>query len=51
MKSSPHLIEVRERIKINGKSLTYAKFRKYLDHCYDVLVNNWVRYFSFIKMM
>lgn len=43
--TSPHLIEVRERIKINGKSLSYEKFRQYLDHCYQVLVENWVRYF------
>jgi folylpolyglutamate synthase/dihydropteroate synthase len=41
--SSPHLIEVKERIKIKGKSLSYAKFQEYFDYCYDILITKWVK--------
>jgi len=39
--SSPHLIEVRERIKLNGKPLSYEKFVRYFEHCYSLLVDGW----------
>ncbi len=58
--SSPHLIEVRERIKLNGKPLSYEKFVKYFDHCYSILVDGWNKdsdkyekpsYFQFLTCM
>lgn len=38
--SSPHLMEVRERIRINGKPLPKDKFAKYFFDCWDNLLNN-----------
>lgn len=38
--SSPHLMEVRERIRINGKPLAKDKFAKYFFDCWDNLHNN-----------
>lgn len=38
--SSPHLMEVRERIRINGKPLAKEKFAKYFFDCWDNLYNN-----------
>ena len=35
--SSPHLVEVRERIRINGKPLDKEKFVKYFWQCMDKL--------------
>ncbi|CAF0706126.1 unnamed protein product [Brachionus calyciflorus] len=57
--TSPHLIEVKERIKINGRSLSYLKFHEYFSHCYNILINNWSRedkfdrptYFQFLTCM
>ena len=37
MYSSPHLIEVRERIRINGSSLSQEKFTSYFNHCFSTL--------------
>jgi folylpolyglutamate synthase/dihydrofolate synthase len=52
--SSPHLIEVRERIKINGESLSYQKFNKYFNYCYQKLVHldgEMPSYFQFLTCM
>ena len=38
--SSPHLMEVRERIRINGKPLAKDKFAQYFFDCWDNLHNN-----------
>ena len=38
--SSPHLMEVRERIRINGKPLPKEMFAKYFFDCWDNLLNN-----------
>ena len=38
--SSQHLMEVRERIRINGKPLAKDKFAKYFFDCWDNLHNN-----------
>ena len=35
--SSPHLMEVRERIRINGNPLSKDKFATYFYHCFGVL--------------
>lgn len=35
--SSPHLIEVRERIRINGSPLSQDKFTSYFNHCFNTL--------------
>ena len=43
LKSSPHLIEVRERIKINGESLSYNLFTEYYSHCHKLLIQDAVR--------
>jgi folylpolyglutamate synthase len=40
LKSSPHLIEVRERIKINGESLSYKKFIEYFSFCHKKLIQD-----------
>jgi hypothetical protein len=37
------MIEVKERIKINGKSLSYAKFQEYFDYCFENLVEKTVK--------
>ena len=38
--SSPHLMEVRERIRINGTPLSKDKFAKYFFECWDNLQNS-----------
>jgi len=35
--SSPHLVEMRERIKVNGQPLTKEKFAEYFWNCYRVV--------------
>ncbi len=42
--SSPHLIEVTERMKINGEPLNFHKYTEYFEYCYDLLVTNRVTY-------
>ncbi|XP_078382408.1 folylpolyglutamate synthase, mitochondrial-like isoform X2 [Oculina patagonica] len=57
--SSPHLMEVRERIRINGKPLSKEKFSKYFFDCWDNLLNNgdeegkssMPAYFRFLTLM
>lgn len=57
--SSPHLMEVRERIRINGKPLAKEKFTKYFFDCWDNLHNNgddegkssMPAYFRFLTLM
>ncbi|CAF1248669.1 unnamed protein product, partial [Didymodactylos carnosus] len=59
--NSPHLIETRERIRINGKNLSKEKFVNYFWHCYntiDTAVRNATTaeinmpfYFSFLTTM
>lgn len=41
--TSPHLLSVRERIKINGVSLSATEFTKYFWEIYHRLYNNKVR--------
>lgn len=38
--SSPHLVSVRERIRINGKALNKENFTKYFFHVYRNLENS-----------
>lgn len=45
--SSPHLKEIRERVKINGKSLSQDKFRQYLIECFDKLEIKNVNYLKY----
>lgn len=57
--SSPHLMEVRERIRVNGKPLSKDKFAKYFFDCWDNLCNNghehgrgnMPAYFRFLTLM
>lgn len=57
--SSPHLIEVRERIKINGESLSYKLFTEYFLHCHELLIQDAIYecdsqkpiYFQFLTCM
>ncbi|XP_044174437.1 folylpolyglutamate synthase, mitochondrial-like isoform X1 [Acropora millepora] len=57
--SSPHLMEVRERIQINGTPLPKDKFAKYFFDCWDNLCNNgdehgknnMPAYFRFLTLM
>eukprot|EP00794_Sanderia_malayensis_P016247 gene16248-17889_t len=42
--SSPHLVEVRERIRINGKPLEKDKFVEYFWHCMDGLQSTVINY-------
>ena len=37
--TSPHLVEVRERIRINGKPLPRVKFAEYFFQCFDMLTS------------
>jgi folylpolyglutamate synthase/dihydropteroate synthase len=46
--SSPHLIEVRERIRINGKPLPKDKFAKYFWQVYSMLKQDKVLQIYFI---
>ena len=36
--SSPHLIELTERFKINGEPISFRKFTEYAEHCYSLLI-------------
>ena len=38
--SSPHLVEVRERIRINGRPISKEMFAKYFFDCFDNLQNS-----------
>ncbi|VDD96029.1 unnamed protein product [Enterobius vermicularis] len=55
--SSPHLMQVRERIKINGSSLTESAFASYFTDVYNQLrINNGIdgtmpAYFKFLTLM
>jgi len=56
--SSPHLVEVRERIRINGKPLDKEKFVKYFWQCMDKLEDTLVEsdgampaYFRFLTLL
>ncbi|GAB1597943.1 folylpolyglutamate synthase, mitochondrial-like [Argonauta hians] len=52
--SSPHLIEVRERIRINGVSLSKEDFTNYFWICYDQLLEKnqqMPSYFQFLTLM
>lgn len=55
--SSPHLIEVRERIKLNGKPVSYEKFTKYFWTVYNALhakrrnPDDMPAYFKFLTVM
>jgi len=42
--TSPHLIEVRERIRINGKPLSKEMFAKYFFECWNLLDQAKVRF-------
>ena len=39
---SPHLVEVRERIRINGRPLSKEVFTRYYWSCYKKLKDDWV---------
>lgn len=43
--SSPHILEVRERIRINGKPLPKQKFADYFFECYDKLIETSVSFY------
>ena len=45
--SSPHLVEVRERIRINGKPLDKEKFVEYFWQCMDKLEDTLVSICAF----
>eukprot|EP01134_Creolimax_fragrantissima_P006607 CFRG6607T1 len=55
--TSPHLVEVRERIKINGKPLSREMFAKYFFECWEPLLRNnsaeitMPTYFQFLTLM
>uniref|UniRef100_A0A8D8TKL0 tetrahydrofolate synthase n=1 Tax=Cacopsylla melanoneura TaxID=428564 RepID=A0A8D8TKL0_9HEMI len=55
--SSPHLIEVRERIKLNGQPISYEKFTSYFWTVYNALYANrshpddMPAYFKFLTVM
>ncbi|XP_003737634.2 folylpolyglutamate synthase, mitochondrial-like [Galendromus occidentalis] len=56
--SSPHLVAVRERIRINGKPISKAIFAKHFWHTFDILTDFEQRsgekvpmYFAFLTMM
>lgn len=55
--SSPHLIEVRERIKLNGEPISYDKFTKYFWTVYNALhakrkhAEDMPAYFKFLTVM
>ena len=42
--SSPHLVEVRERIRLNGQPLSKELFVSYFWECYDLLKKDKVFY-------
>ena len=42
--SSPHLLEVRERIRINGRPLSKAQFSSYFWHCHNKLTSTKVQH-------
>ncbi|XP_074655770.1 folylpolyglutamate synthase, mitochondrial-like isoform X2 [Tubulanus polymorphus] len=56
--SSPHLIEVRERIRINGRPLSKESFSRYFWDCYNKLIDSKLpedekmpSYFRFLTVM
>ncbi|RIA83423.1 Mur ligase [Glomus cerebriforme] len=55
--TSPHLIAVRERIRLNGNKLSEEKFTKYFFECWDRLISNkkedndMPNYFRFLTLM
>ncbi|KAJ9050504.1 Folylpolyglutamate synthetase [Entomophthora muscae] len=59
--TSPHMIEVRERIRIDGQPLSAQKFADYFYYCYDRLVGHKINaprlnlpgpsYFRFLNLM
>ena len=55
--SSPHLVVVRERIRINGKPISEDKFARYFHHVYNILEANKTDefkmpgYFNFLTIM
>eukprot|EP01126_Amoeba_proteus_P001264 TRINITY_DN10359_c0_g1_i8.p1 TRINITY_DN10359_c0_g1~~TRINITY_DN10359_c0_g1_i8.p1 ORF type:complete len:396 (+),score=80.01 TRINITY_DN10359_c0_g1_i8:76-1263(+) len=53
--TSPHLVVVRERIKINGKSISEELFSKYFWECHDLLKIDTnpqnIPYFQFLTVM
>ena len=49
--SSPHLVEVRERIRINGRPLDKELFAKYFFQCYERLILTLVNILSFDKVV
>ncbi|GAB1597502.1 folylpolyglutamate synthase, mitochondrial-like [Argonauta hians] len=57
--SSPHLVDVRERIQINGRLLSRAAFTRYLFEVYDCLsasmqngeISEMPHYFRFLTLM
>lgn len=42
--SSPHLLEVRERIRINGRPLSKAQFSSYFWDCHNKLTSTKVQH-------
>lgn len=55
--SSPHLVAVRERIRLNGKVISEDKFAQYFHEVYDMLdstkkhESDMPKYFSFLTVM
>lgn len=55
--SSPHLVVVRERIRINGQPISEDKFARYFNHVYNILEANKTDefkmpgYFNFLTIM
>ena len=56
--SSPHLIEVRERIRLNGEPLSFSEFSSHFWSCYNSLLETMDEhdgqmpfYFSFLTLM
>lgn len=55
--SSPHLVQVRERIRINGDPISRELFAKYFWEVYDLLIkqkendNDMPAYFKFLTVM
>lgn len=56
--SSPHLVVVRERIRLNGRPISEELFTKYFDHVYNEVeiaaaknIFSWPGYFNFLTLM
>ncbi|RKP33125.1 Mur ligase, partial [Dimargaris cristalligena] len=41
MYTSPHLVEVRERIRLNGRPISQVLFAKYFYECWDAIIANY----------